>query len=220
MKKRYKVSKEQLERVVESFVMESAAPEAKKHVKGSLGDKMMDKDNAGSVSEKDWGVNDEKKHASEAKKHVQSMGGASQSSDKGEGMKDAPVTTAEKKKHAPEAKKHVKGSVSEARKKEIARIMAENNITEEELEEGKWFNREMGGKESFMADLKTKARSFKALTGKSLSNDEAKALFNQAQEDSFGGSLRVTAKGSEGELVYDDSSTKAGKGASVTSIAR
>ena len=95
-------------------------------------------------------------------------------------MKDASVTTSTKKKHAPEAKKHVKGSVSETRKAEIARIMKENNITEDELEEGKWFNREMGGKDSFMADLKTKARSFKALTGKTLSNDEAKALFNQS----------------------------------------
>ena len=33
-KVRYKVTKEQVEKLVENFVMEAAAPEAKKHVKG------------------------------------------------------------------------------------------------------------------------------------------------------------------------------------------
>jgi len=33
MAKRYKVTKEQVEKIVEEFVMEAAAPEAKKHVK-------------------------------------------------------------------------------------------------------------------------------------------------------------------------------------------
>lgn len=170
-KVRYKVTKEQLERTVESFVTEST--EATKHVNSSV--------------------------PSESK-----------------GQK---TTTGGKKKQAPEVKKHVKGSVSESRKEEIKRIMAENNISEEELDET-WWKRTMGDEDEFMTDLKIKARSLKALTGKTLSDDQAKELYKQAKNDGFAGALGVTAKGPEGELVYLDSSTKAGRGPGVTSIAR
>ena len=108
MKKRYKVRKEQLERVVESFVMESA-PEAKKHVKGSLGDKMTDK--TVTAPEKDWGVTDGVSNAPEARKHIKPMGGNTQTS--GKGMKNTPTSKTMKKSQSPEAKKHVNGSVSE-----------------------------------------------------------------------------------------------------------
>jgi len=77
MKKRYKIRKEQLERVVENFVMEESmnmtkkqAPEAKKH-KMSMG------------AEADY------------------------EDDMGEGMEMAPEKKDKKKKHAPEAKKHM-----------------------------------------------------------------------------------------------------------------
>ena len=149
MTKRYKIRKEQLERVVESFVMESAAPEAKKHVQGyddkedeSLGmrtgkestkkqsDKARREDSYGK-----WGKRG--KYGPEAKKHKMSMG-AEQSDDSGEGMKKPSVAKSMKMKHAPEAKKHVKGSVSEAKFKKLQKFMLENNITENDLEEGLW----------------------------------------------------------------------------------
>jgi len=126
-KTRYKIRKQQLERVVESFVTESASPEAKKHVQGykdtedeSLG--MEDgKESTKKVSDKGrrndskgkWG--NRLKHAGEAKKHKISMG-SEQSNDMGQGMKKASQSSSTKMKHAPEAKKHVKGSVSESQR--------------------------------------------------------------------------------------------------------
>lgn len=83
-KTRYKIRKEQLERVVESFVTETAAPEAKKHVQGyndkedeSLGMR-TGKESTKKQSKKDrrddsygkWGKRT--KQAPEAKKHVKS----------------------------------------------------------------------------------------------------------------------------------------------------
>ena len=134
-KTRYKIKKEQLERVVESFVTESASPEAKKHVQGyndkedeSLGVK-DGKKSTKKVSEKGrradskgkWG--NRLKHAAEAKKHKISMGGE-QSNDMGQGMKKASQSSSSKMKYAPEAKKHVKGSVSESQRiNEVDRIM-------------------------------------------------------------------------------------------------
>lgn len=126
-KTRYKIKKEQLERVVESFVTESASPEAKKHVQGyndkedeSLGVK-DGKKSTKKVSEKGrradskgkWG--NRLKHAAEAKKHKISIGGE-QSNDMGQGMKKASQSSSSKMKYAPEAKKHVKGSVSESQR--------------------------------------------------------------------------------------------------------
>ena len=124
-KTRYKIRKEQLERVVESFVTESVAPESKKHVQGykdtedeSLG--MKDgKESTKKASVKGrrddskgkWG--NRLKHASEAKKHRMSMG-TEQSNDMGQGMKKAPQTTSTRMKHSAEAKKYVRGSVSES----------------------------------------------------------------------------------------------------------
>ena len=101
-KTRYKIRKEQLERVVESFVMESA--------QGTMIDK-----NA-------------------AKKHKMSMG-AEQSDDMGEGMEKAKEVKKAKMKQAPEVKKHMKGSVSEARMRQIQKLMEAYDITEDELNE-------------------------------------------------------------------------------------
>lgn len=126
-KTRYKIRKAQLERVVESFVNESVAPEAKKDVQGyndkeneSLGmrtgkestkkqsDKARREDSYGK-----WGKRG--KYSSEAKKHKMSMG-SEQSDDMGQGMKKAPQSSSSKMKYAPEAKKHVKKSMSESKR--------------------------------------------------------------------------------------------------------
>jgi hypothetical protein len=98
MKKRYKLRKEQLERMVENFVNESAG-----------------------VSEKHFGVNDTPNHAKEAKKHKMSMGDE-QSDDVGEGMKKPGVVKNPKLKQATEVKKHIKGSVSESEEMEEGRL--------------------------------------------------------------------------------------------------
>ena len=88
MATRYKVTKEQVEKLVENFVMEAAAPEATKHIKGSEGGAMVEKrpNSGGTPSKKDWGRNDEKRHAAEAKKHVK----GSESGDMVEKRKNTP----------------------------------------------------------------------------------------------------------------------------------
>ena len=119
MKKRYKIRKEQLERVVESFVMESAAPEAKKHVTGGKGGgKMVDKrTNTKTPGKKDWGVNDEPNQAPEAKKHIKGEKGSGKMVEKRSNSKNPSTTMKNKKSQAPEAKKHVKkGSVTETQR--------------------------------------------------------------------------------------------------------
>lgn len=80
MKKRYKIRKEQLERVVENFVMEESmtmtkkhAPEAKKH-KMSMGAEADLEDDMGEGMEMAKEKKDsKKKQAPEAKKHMTSM---------------------------------------------------------------------------------------------------------------------------------------------------
>jgi hypothetical protein len=219
-KVRYKVTKEQLERTVESFVMESA--EATKHVKGSTPNESKGKPTSS--------MNMKKKYSAEAKKHKMSMG-AEQADDMGDGMKKAPESKSMKMKQAPEAKKHVKGSVSEARLRQIERIMETYDISEEELAEWEWgkkqlgkvksaMKRTMGDEDALTRDLDVKARSYKSLTGKTLSEKERNMLLGKASLDDWCGSFRVTGEGPEGQLVYDDCGTKAGKGAKVTSINR
>lgn len=187
MTKRYKIRKEQLERVVESFVMESAAPEAKKYVKGSVSDEKV----GSSTSEKDWGVDDVPSQSTEAKKHKQSMG-SEQPDDSGEGMKKPPVMKTMKMKHAPEAKKHVKGSVSESKKKQIQKIkkfMLENNISETELEEG-FFGASKGeladNKKSLEAEIDAYILKY------SLSPSQKDVIMNKAEQSNYVG--KVTAR--------------------------
>ena len=208
-KTRYKIRKQQLERVVESFVTESAAPEAKKHVQGyndkedeSLG--MKDgKKSSKKISEKGrrndskgkWGSR--LKHASEAKKHKMSMGGE-QSNDMGQGMKKASQSSSPKMKHAPEAKKHVKGSVSESKLNKLKQFMLENDITESDLEEG-WLGDKLGtsskAKREFLKkDFILKAKLWKE-QGKIRSFDQKQLddLLKKAEEDNY-----------EGKVGYDE----------------
>lgn len=123
MATRYKVTKEQVEKLVENFVMEAAAPEATKHIKGSEGGgTMVEKrpNGGGTPGKKDWGRNDEKRHAAESKKHVKGTEGGDMveerpntpnASEVDPGVKEDELT------HAKEAKKHVKGSVAENRRR-------------------------------------------------------------------------------------------------------
>jgi hypothetical protein len=119
---RYKVTKEQVEKLVENFVMEAAAPEATKHIKGSEGGAMVEKrpNGGGTPSKKDWGRNDAKKQAAEAKKHVK----GSESGDMVDERENTPNasevkpgTKGDKVKQSKDAKKHVKGSVAENRRR-------------------------------------------------------------------------------------------------------
>jgi hypothetical protein len=187
-KKRYKVRKEQLERVVESFVMESAAPEAKKHVKGSLGDKMVEKrSNTKDAPEKDWGLDDEPSHAPEAKKHVK--GSESGKMVEKRSNSKTPGKMSHKMKHAPEAKKHVKGSVSESTME----------LTEEELNE--FFGGRKKRKAELEQDFKLKANLWrkKGVIGQQTRQDFLEFM-NAAENDDYQGKVGLDKK--NGKLVY------------------
>lgn len=208
-KTRYKIKKEQLERVVESFVTESASPEAKKHVQGyndkedeSLG--MKDgKKSTKKVSEKGrradskgkWGSR--LKHASEAKKHKMSMG-AEQSSDMGQGMKKASQSSSSKMKQAPEAKKHVKGSVSEAKKKQIIKLLESGDVSETELQEFFGMGKRMR-KEKIEKNLRERAYVWakKGVISRP-TQQELDEVMNKAEEDDFEG--QISAK--DGKIYY------------------
>lgn len=114
---RYKVTKEQVEKLVENFVMEAAAPEAKKHLQVSVSDEKV----GHSVKTSDGRTG--KKQAPEAKKHVQGSEGGSKQVEKRPNTPNAsevdPGAKEDEQSHAPEAKKYVKGSVSENSKKKV-----------------------------------------------------------------------------------------------------
>jgi len=210
MTKRYKIRKEQLERVVESFVMESAAPEAKKHVQGyndkedeSLGmrtgkestkkqsDKARRDDSYGK-----WGKRG--KYGPEAKKHKMSMG-AEQTDDSGEGMKKPSVAKSMKMKHAPEAKKHVKGgSLSEAKKKEITKLLENGDISEAELQEFFGIGSKMR-KNKIEKELKTRAFAWtkKGAISKP-SQQDLDDIMKKAEEDDYSGTIRIQ----NGKIAY------------------
>jgi len=88
-KTRYKIRKEQLERVVESFVTETAAPEAKKHVQG-YNDK--EDESLGMRT----GKESTKKQSKKARRN------------------DSLGKFGKRTKQAPEAKKHVKSKMTES----------------------------------------------------------------------------------------------------------
>jgi hypothetical protein len=111
MKKRYKLRKEQLERIVESFISEAAAPEATKHLlnmpaEGSK--KVVKIPGTKSVPENDTDGIDDVSQAPEAKKHIKNKDN-SRKVELPKGVKvPAEKPIAKKKKVAPEAKKHIK----------------------------------------------------------------------------------------------------------------
>ena len=209
-KTRYKIKKEQLERVVESFVTESASPEAKKHVQGyndkedeSLGVK-DGKKSTKKVSEKGrradskgkWG--NRLKHAAEAKKHKISMG-AEQSDDMGQGMKKASQSSSSKMKQAPEAKKHVKGgSLSETKKKQIIKLLESGDVSETELQEFFGLGSKMR-KEKIEKNLRERAYVWakKGVISKP-TQQELDDIMKKAEEDNYDG--QISAK--DGKIAY------------------
>ena len=108
MKKRYKLTKEQLEMVVESYITEAAAPEATKHIiKKEGGDKMVEKRSNTKTPSESEPDGDDTTHAPEAKKHIRNkMDG--KMVEKRSNSKMASEKMTMKMSHAPEAKKHMK----------------------------------------------------------------------------------------------------------------
>ena len=200
-KVRYKVTKEQLERTVESFVTEST--EATKHVKSSV-----PSESKGQKTSKGG----KKKQAPEARKHTMSMG-TEQANDMGDGMKMAGEVKSNKRKQAPEARKHVKGSVSESTLKKLVRLAESQGISEEQLMEE--LNLLIENKESFMKDLSLKKRSHRALLSKGrikgdFTAEDEEALLSTAEEDGYRGDLEINPKSGKIEYIPQGEVTQKG----------
>tara|TARA_Y100000389_G_C17449466_1_gene513744 strand:+ start:288 stop:950 length:663 start_codon:yes stop_codon:yes gene_type:complete len=107
MAKRYKVTKEQVEKIVEGFVMESAAPEAKKHVKVTA----PDEKHGHSLKTSDGRTG--RKQSAEAKKHMSGSNNSKQVEGRSNTPKVKEVKPGSKGTQAKEAKAHHKGELDE-----------------------------------------------------------------------------------------------------------
>tara|TARA_R110002020_G_scaffold325055_2_gene540670 strand:- start:447 stop:809 length:363 start_codon:yes stop_codon:yes gene_type:complete len=112
---RYKVTKEQVEKLVENFVMEAASPEAKKHIQGSVSNEKV----GHSVKSGDGRTG--KSQSPEAKKHIQGKEGGDMVEERPNTPKAKhgvkPGSKEDELKQSAEVKKHVKGSVAENRRR-------------------------------------------------------------------------------------------------------
>lgn len=68
---------------------------------------------------------------------------------------------------------------------------------------------------TWMKKYNTTKRSYKALTGKSVSPEEEENILDKARKDNFEGEIKVTKRGPEGELIYVSSKEVAGKAAKL-----
>jgi hypothetical protein len=178
MATRYKVTKEQVEKLVENFVMEAASPEATKHIKGSEGGTMVEKrpNSGGAPSKKDWGRNDAKKHSSEAKKHVTGSEG-------GDMVEERPNTP-----NASEVKPGVKGDKVTQSKDAKKHVNGKTSV-DENIEEGK-VGQFLGTDKKGLFHKKLdrmKNNGFKIHPKAKMSDEEMVA---QAEQDGFKGKLR------------------------------
>ena len=107
MAKRYKVTKEQVEKIVEGFVMEAAAPEAKKHVKVTA----PEEKHGHSVKTSDGRTG--RKQSAEAKKHMSGSNDSKQVEERPNTPKAKEVKPGSKGTQAREAKTHRRGELEE-----------------------------------------------------------------------------------------------------------
>ena len=189
IKMRYRITKEQLERVVENFVMETAtaptkdmipaqAPEAKKYVKNKMSGDMVDQsENMPSVTNMK-----DKSQAPEAKKHIMNK----MSGKMVEKSSNAPTTQTGMKKmsQAPEAKKNMNKGTS--------------YMKEETVDEGLFGG---GSEKLHMKDLNTKIRSWVAKGMMNQPSEEVmKKYAEDAKKDKYEGKPGIDEKTKE--LVY------------------
>jgi len=64
---------------------------------------------------------------------------------------------------------------------------------------------------TWMKKYNTTKRSYKSLTGKSVSPEEEKNILDKVRKDNFEGEIKVTKRGPEGELIYVSSKEVTGK---------
>ena len=166
MATRYKVTKEQVEKLVENFVTEAAASEATKHLNGSEGGVMVEKrpNSGGTPPKKDFGRNDAKKHSAEAKKHVSGSVSGDMVDERQNTPKASevnPGSKKEKKTQPRDVKKHISGSVSENLEEGI--FSRKPKSDEEAREKGIEFAKKNPSKIKVHNSLKSKEQKTKFL---------------------------------------------------------
>lgn len=113
-----------------------------------------------------------------------------------------------------ESSKKETGNISESDMKMVNLISEKYNMKKEDVIKEMGMIKEFDEK-AWMKKYNTTKRSYKALTGKSVTPEEEKEILNKAKADNFEGSVKVTKKGPEGELVYIPSTEVTGKAAKL-----
>lgn len=173
---RYKVTKEQLERVVENFVMESAMNTGKAPVKNMI-----------------------PKQGPEAKKHVKNK----ISGDMVDQSENMPSVTPMKKKlsQAPEAKKHMaKGKVSHMSKSKVVKENSE--ILDEGIFDMIFGDSENTKKQKLMDDVKKYNKVYSAKGIDKMSDAEFVEFMKQAAADKYNGVVGIK----DNKIVYKPAS--------------
>lgn len=100
--------------------------------------------------------------------------------------------------------------ISESDMKIVNLISEKYNMDKEDVVKEMEMIKEFDEK-TWMKKYNTTKRSYKALTGKSVSPEEEKNILDKARKDNFEGEIKVTKKGPEGELIYVSSKEVTGK---------
>jgi hypothetical protein len=105
-------------------------------------------------------------------------------------------------------------TISESDMKMVNLISEKYNINKKDVIKEMEMIKEFDEK-AWMEKYKTTKRSYKALTGKSVTPEEEKEILDKARKDNFNGDVKVTKRGPEGEIIYVPSGDVSGKAAKL-----
>lgn len=105
-------------------------------------------------------------------------------------------------------------TISESDMKMVNLISEKYNINKKDVIKEMEMIKEFDEK-AWMKKYKTTKRSYKALTGKSVTPEEEKEILDKARKDNFNGDVKVTKRGPEGEIIYVPSGDVSGKTAKL-----
>lgn len=105
-------------------------------------------------------------------------------------------------------------TISESDMKMVNLISEKYNINKKDVIKEMEMIKEFDEK-AWMKKYQTTKRSYKALTGKSVTPEEEKEILDKARKDNFNGDVKVTRRGPEGEIIYVPSGEVSGKAAKL-----
>ena len=111
-------------------------------------------------------------------------------------------------------KENTTKTISESDMKMVNLISEKYNINKKDVIKEMEMIKEFDEK-AWMNQYNITKRSYKILTGKSVTPEEEKEILDKAKEDNFNGDVKITKKGPEGEIIYVASGKLTGKAAKL-----